>query len=60
MPQGQIRAVFDCNVFWQIFFGTNIGNQCWDLVKDGKVQLFVSPYVLDEVTDVLTRQEGNL
>lgn len=57
MPQGQIRAVFDCNVFWQIFFGTNIGNMCWDLVKVDKVQLFVSASVLDEVTDVLTRPE---
>lgn len=57
MPQEPIRAVFDCNVFWQIFFGTNIGTQCWKLVKDGTVDLIVSPVVLGEIQDVLTRQE---
>lgn len=57
MPKEPIRAVFDCNVFWQIFFGTSIGNQCWELVKDAKVELIISLTVLDEVQDVLTRPE---
>jgi len=53
-----IKAVFDCNVFWQIFFsGAGIGARCWELVTTGQVELFVSPYVLEEICDVLTRPE---
>jgi putative PIN family toxin of toxin-antitoxin system len=53
-----IRAVFDCNVFWQIFFSTKgIGAKCWDLVTSEKVELIVSSDVLDELRDVLTRPE---
>ncbi len=56
MPKEPIRAVFDCNVFWQIFFaGQGIGSKCWELVKDGSVELIVGSAVLDEVQDVLTR-----
>ncbi len=52
------KAVFDCNVFWQIFFSeTGIGRKCWDLVTDEKVELIVSSEVLDEIRDVLTRPE---
>ncbi|MGI8467021.1 MAG: putative toxin-antitoxin system toxin component, PIN family [Pyrinomonadaceae bacterium] len=57
MPQEQIRAVFDCNVFWQIFFGTTIGSECWALVTGGRVELLISAAVLDEVAEVLTRPE---
>lgn len=57
MPKKPVRAVFDCNVFWQIFFGTTIGNECWQLVKDDTVELIISPAILDEVQDVLTRSE---
>lgn len=58
MPKEPIRAVFDCNVFWQIFFsGTGIGSKCWTSVKDGSIELVVSSPILDEVADVLTRQE---
>jgi uncharacterized protein len=53
-----IRAVFDCNVFWQIFFSSKgMGTKCWELVVNGKVELIVSADVLDEVRDVLTRPE---
>lgn len=58
MPSKPIKAVFDCNVFWQIFFSARgIAKSCWELVTSGKVELFVSPAVLDEVRDVLTRPE---
>lgn len=58
MPKQPVRAVFDCNVFWQIFFsGTGLGSRCWELVKDGSVELLVSSPVLNEVADVLTRTE---
>lgn len=53
-----IKAVFDCNIFWQIFFSEKgIGSKCWDLVKSNRVELFVSKAVLDEIRDVLTRPE---
>ena len=51
-----ITAVFDCNVFWQIFFSeTGTGSKCWKLVTDGSVELIVSDEILDELQDVLTR-----
>ncbi len=53
-----IKAVFDCNVFWQIFFSTKgIGAKCWELVTTGQVELIISSDVLDEIRDVLTRPE---
>ncbi|MCY7376189.1 MAG: putative toxin-antitoxin system toxin component, PIN family [Pyrinomonadaceae bacterium] len=53
-----IKAVFDCNVFWQIFFSvTGIGSRCWDLVTSEQVELIISYEVLDELRDVLTRPE---
>lgn len=53
-----IKAVFDCNVFWQIFFsGTGVGSRCWELVTSGQVELVISPYILEEIRDVLTRPE---
>lgn len=58
MPGRRIRAVFDCNVFWQIFFSVRgIAASCWELVTNGTIELFVSPAVLNEVQDVLTRPE---
>ena len=52
------KVVFDCNVFWQIFFSnTGIGSKCWHLVTLGKIKLVVSKYVLDEIHDVFTRPE---
>lgn len=53
-----IKAVFDCNVFWQIYFSdTGVGIRCWELVKDEEVELIISHEVLNEVRDVLTRPE---
>lgn len=58
MPGKRIRAVFDCNIFWQIFFSNKgITAGCWELVTNGTIELFVSPAVLDEIQDVLTRPE---
>ncbi len=55
-----IKAVFDCNVFWQIFFSDiGIGSKCWDLVTSEEVELIISQEVLDEVREVLTRPETN-
>ncbi len=53
-----IKAVFDCNIFWQIFFSTKgIGAKCWELVTTERVELIVSSDILDEIRDVLTRPE---
>lgn len=53
-----IKAVFDCNIFWQIFFSaTGTGSRCWELVTSERVELIISHDVLDEVRDVLTRPE---
>lgn len=53
-----IKAVFDCNVFWQIFFSaTGTGSRCWDFVTSEQVELIISHEVLDELRDVLTRPE---
>lgn len=59
MPNEPLRAVFDCNVFWQIFFSGSkgIAAACWELVTNETIELFVSPAVLDEIQDVLTRPE---
>jgi uncharacterized protein len=53
-----IKAVFDCNVFWQIFFSEiGIGAKFWELVISGQVELIVSSEIIDEIRDVLTRPE---
>ena len=58
MPQQPIVAVFDCNVFWQIFFsGKGVGAKCWELVTSGHVEVAGCPEVLSEIRDVLTRPE---
>lgn len=58
MPKNSLKAVFDCNVFWQIFFSASgIGSKCWNLVRDKRIELFVSTDTLDELKDVLTRPE---
>lgn len=58
MPNKLIRVVFDCNIFWQIFFSSKgFSAQCWEQVVSGDAELFVSPAVLDEIGDVLTRPE---
>ncbi len=58
MREQAISAVFDCNVFWQIFFsGKGIAAKCWELVTGGQAELIVSSAVLSELRDVLTRPE---
>ncbi|MEW6130670.1 MAG: putative toxin-antitoxin system toxin component, PIN family [Acidobacteriota bacterium] len=53
-----LRVVFDCNILWQAFFSkTGASGRCQKLVEDGKIILFLSADVLDEVRDVLTRPE---
>lgn len=52
------KVVFDCNVFWQIFFSeTGVGSKCWTIVTNDEAELIISREVLDEVRDVLTRPE---
>ena len=57
MPE-KSRIVFDCNIFWQMFFSKKgVGAKCKNLLGEGKIILFVSPEILAEVKDVLTRPE---
>lgn len=52
-PQG---VVFDCNIFVQMFLNTNgTAFRCYDLVKTGAVELFVTGEILAEVAEVLSR-----
>src|SRR5579862_4336539 len=52
------RAVFDCPVFVQAFFGSSgPAAACLDLVEAGAVRLLVSLDVLAEVREVLARPE---
>ena len=51
-----IAAVFDCRVFLQAATKrTGPAAACLGLVDDGRVQLFVSATILEEVHDVLNR-----
>ena len=57
MPE-KPRIVFDCNIFWQMFLSKKgVGAKCKILLDEGKIILFVSPEILAEVKDVLTRPE---
>lgn len=58
MSQVKIKAVFDCNVIWQsFFFDTGVAAKCKKLVDDGIITLFVSPEILEEMHEVMTRPE---
>jgi predicted nucleic acid-binding protein len=50
MTEGSERVVFDCNIFAQTLI-TPAGNagQCVERVLDGRISLFWSQYVLDEI-----------
>lgn len=49
-------VVFDCNIFLQAVLNPNgAAGACKQLVDRGQVELFVSPQVLAEVADVLSR-----
>lgn len=49
-------VVFDCNIFLQAVLNpTGAAGACKQLVDRGHVELFISPQVLAEVADVLSR-----
>lgn len=53
MPE---RAVFDCTLFLQaVTRDSGPAFRCFTLVEQGRVALLLSPAILDEVQDVLTR-----
>ncbi|QDT76324.1 putative toxin-antitoxin system toxin component, PIN family [Lacipirellula limnantheis] len=50
------RVVFDCNVFFQAFIsGSGPAGQLLQAVSEKSLTLFVSAFVLEELTDVLSR-----
>jgi putative PIN family toxin of toxin-antitoxin system len=50
------RVVFDCNTFLQALASPDgPAGKCVQLVIDGKVDLYVSPTVLEEIADVASR-----
>lgn len=53
---GAKRVVFDCNTFVQAL-GSPLGpaGECARLVLDGKVSLFISPWVMGELRNVTSR-----
>ncbi len=54
----KIRVVFDCNTFLQAALNEQspAGN-CYRLVEEGTIELFVSQEVLDEIEDVINRPQ---
>ena len=51
-----LAVVFDCNIYVQMFLNPNgTAFQCYDLVKTGKIELFVTGEILAEVAEVLSR-----
>lgn len=56
MTSGEIKVVFDCNVFLQALLNPHgIAAKCKKLVNNQKVILFVSADILREVSEVLQR-----
>ncbi len=56
MPFEIILAVFDCNVYIQALLNPNsIAAKCFEVVRNGKVKLFVSKDTLAEISDVISR-----
>jgi putative PIN family toxin of toxin-antitoxin system len=52
----KIRVVFDCNTFLQAALNEeSLAGNCYRLVEEGTVELFVSQEVLDEIEDVINR-----
>jgi len=53
-----LRVVFDCNIYWRALFSpSGVGSKCIKLVQAGRIFCFLSPEILAEITDVLSRQE---
>ena len=58
MPSNKIKVVFDCNIIWQsFFFGGGVSAKCKQLVDDCAITLLLSPAVLEECREVMTRPE---
>lgn len=50
------RTVFDCNVFLQYLLNSNgVAAKCFQIILDGKAELFVSKDTLSEIRDVILR-----
>jgi putative PIN family toxin of toxin-antitoxin system len=53
---GDLRVVFDCNVFLQAMSDTGApSGQCVKLAFEGKAELFISRFVINELRRVTTR-----
>ena len=53
-----VRAVFDCMVFVQAAARTaGPSNACLEMVRSDDVKLYLSPIVLAEIEDVLSRSK---
>ncbi len=56
--QDRPRVVYDCVVFLQgLIKETGPAVDCLELFEDGKIELFISEAVLNEIGDVLTRPD---
>jgi putative PIN family toxin of toxin-antitoxin system len=52
----KIRVVFDCNTFLQAAInGKSPAGNCYRLIEERKVELFVSQEVLQEIEEVINR-----
>lgn len=58
MEKNKPRVVFDCNILWRaFFFETGIGSACVRLIFERSIDHFVSADTIEELLDVLTRNE---
>jgi putative PIN family toxin of toxin-antitoxin system len=56
MPDGKLRVVFDCNVFTQALLNPkSTAPKCLSLVREDRVNLFISNATLDEVRGAISR-----
>jgi len=54
----RIKVVFDCNIIWQsFFFSGGASANCKQFVDDDSVILLLSPFVLEEMREVMNRPE---
>ena len=54
----KIRVVFDCNTFLQAALNEeSLAGNCYRLVEERTVELFISQDVLDEIEDVINRPQ---
>lgn len=53
------KVVFDCNVFLEYFLNpVGTGGRCVQLALEGDVQLFLSTFVLQEISQLPDKQVG--